>query len=132
MTEKRILGKLGKPDWWVRLTYPESRYFRFRPWWGNLLLNAVSGNPSFAVFLLHSWSLLYWDENGLGEYRDDRRLEGYRKMLSRLTKDYDVITTAEFLDLHARGKISTPQSVDLSLAQYTPPPKKNKKAKTKA
>ena len=63
---------------------------------------------------------------------DDRRLEGYRKMLSRLTKDYDVITTAEFLDLHARGKISTPQSVDLSLAQYTPPPKKNKKAKAKA
>ena len=53
-------------------------------------------------------------------------------VLSRLTKDYDVITTAEFLDLHARGKISTPQSVDLSLAQYTPPPKKNKKAKAKA
>ncbi|MBX7033081.1 polysaccharide deacetylase, partial [Alcaligenes faecalis] len=58
MTEKRILGKVGKPEWWARLTYPESSYFRFRPWWGQLLLNTLSGNPSFAVFLLHSWSLL--------------------------------------------------------------------------
>ncbi|ANY15048.1 polysaccharide deacetylase family protein [Bordetella pseudohinzii] len=116
-TEKKILPKVGKAEWWARLTYPESSYFRFRPWWGKLLLGAISGSPSFASFLLHSWSLLYWDENGHASYRDDQRLEGYRKLLGRLTKDYDVITTADFLDLYARGKIRATHSVDLSLAE---------------
>lgn len=116
-TEKKILPKVGKAEWWARLTYPESSYFRFRPWWGKLLLDTISGSPSFASFLLHSWSLLYWDENGHASYRDDRRLEGYRKLLARLTKDYDVITTGDFLDLHARGKIDATHSVDLSLAE---------------
>lgn len=49
-TEKRILPKLGKDEWWARLTYPESSYFRFRPWWGKLLLDAFSGGPDFSVF----------------------------------------------------------------------------------
>jgi len=116
-TEKKILPKVGKAEWWARLTYPESPYFYFNPWWGKLLFNVISGNPDFAVFLLHSWSLLYWDENNYATYRDDRRVEGYRKLLSRLSKDYDVITTAEFLDLHARGKIKTTHTVDLALAE---------------
>lgn len=116
-TEKKILPKVGKDEWWARLTYPESPYFAFRPWWGKLLFNAISGNPDFAVFLLHSWSLLYWDENGHATYRDDQRVEGYRKLLSRLSKNYDVITTAEFLDLHACGKIKTTRTVDLALAE---------------
>lgn len=119
-TEKRILPKLGKDEWWARLTYPESSYFKFRPWWGKLVLDVFSGSPAFSVFLLHSWSLLYWDENGHATYRNDERLEGYRKLLARVTRDYDVITTREFLDLHARGKIKTPQTVDLSLAELRP------------
>ncbi len=117
MTEKRILPKVGKKERWVRLTYPESVYFQFDPWWGRFLLNMISGTPEFAVFLLHSWSLLYWDENGLGSYRDDQRLEGYRKLLRKLTKDYDVITSSEFLDLCARGKIKTDRTVNLDLAE---------------
>lgn len=117
MTEKRILPKVGKDEWWARLTYPESSYFRFRPWWGKLLFDTLSGSPTFSIFLLHSWSLLYWDEKGYATYRNDQRTEGYRKLLSRLTKDYDVITTAEFLDLHARGKIKTTHTVDLALAE---------------
>jgi hypothetical protein len=117
MTEKRILPKVGKDEWWARLTYPESPYFHFRPWWGKLLLDAFSGSPTFSIFLLHSWSLLYWDEKGYATYRDDQRVEGYRKLLRRLTKDYDVITTAEFLDLHARGKIRMSQTVDLARAE---------------
>lgn len=120
MTEKRVLPKVGKDAWWTRLTYPESAYFKFRPWWGSFLLNAISGSPAFSVFLLHSWSLLYWDEQGHGTYRDDRRLEGYRKLLSRLTKDYDVITTMDFLDLHARGKITTTHTADLAMAELMP------------
>ena len=117
-TEKKILSRVGKDAWWTRLTYPESSYFKFRPWWGSLLLNAISGSPAFSVFLLHSWSLLYWDEYGHGTYKDDRRLEGYRKLLQRLTKDYDVITTKDFLDLHARGKIATTHTVELAAAEW--------------
>lgn len=116
-SEKKILPKVGKEDWWARLTYPESPYFHFRPWWGKLLLNALSGSPDFSVFLLHSWSLLYWDEDGHATYRDDHRIEGYRKLLARVTKDYDVITTQEFLDLQARGKIRLTQTVDVARAE---------------
>ena len=101
------------------MTYPESSYFRFDPWWGALLLNTLSDRPVFSVFLLHSWSLLHWDENGYGIYRDDQRLEGYRKLLARITKDYDVITTSDFLDLHARGRIALTHTVDLSRAELT-------------
>lgn len=126
MTEKHVLSSLGKHAFWTRLTYPESPYFRYRPWWGKLLMNTFSGYPDFAVFLLHSWSLLHWDENGHAEYRDDRRLEGYRKLLARVSKDYDVITTPEFLELHAAGKICTTHEVDLSLAEYRPPVRKKR------
>lgn len=127
MTEKHILPKVAHEPWWARLTYPESRFFRYRPWWGKMLLNTLSGNPPFAVFLLHSWSLLYWNEHGHGEYRDDRRLEGYRKLLARVSKDYDVITTSEFLQLYADGKIRPTHEVDLSLAEYQPPARKKKR-----
>lgn len=119
-TEKKILPKVGKDEWWARLTYPESNYFHFKPWWGSFLFNAISGNPDFAVFLMHSWSLLYWDEQGHGVYKDDQRLEGYRKLLSRLTKDYDVITTRDFLDLYERGKIKASHTVDVALAEFDP------------
>ncbi|MXS86207.1 polysaccharide deacetylase [Nitrosomonas sp. HPC101] len=117
MTEKKILPKVGKPEWWARLTHPESPYFQFHPWWGKLLFDVFSGSPTLSVFLLHSWSLLYWDEQGHAAYRDNQRLEGYRKLLARLVKDYDVITTAEFLDLHAQGKITTTHTVDLAHAE---------------
>lgn len=120
VTEKKILPPVGRDAWWTRLTYPESAYFKFRPWWGSFLLNVISASPAFSVFLLHSWSLLYWDEQGYGTYRDDRRLEGYRSLLARLTRDYDVITTRDFLDLHARGEITTTHTVDLALAEWIP------------
>jgi hypothetical protein len=121
MTEKCILPRIGKDQWWARLTYPESRYFRFRPWWGKLLLDTFSGSPDFSVFLLHSWSLLYWDEHGYGVYRDDQRVEGYRKLVAQLTKDYDVITTPDFLDLYARGKILISHTVDVARAEMPAP-----------
>ncbi|SMG56511.1 polysaccharide deacetylase [Paraburkholderia susongensis] len=116
-TEKRIKSKVGKKEWWARLTYPESSYFRVRPWWRKSLFDVFSGSPELSVFLLHSWSLLYWDEQRHATYRDDQRLEGYRKLLFRLTKDYDVITTTDFLDLHARGKIKTTHTVELARAE---------------
>jgi hypothetical protein len=105
-------------DWWRRLQFPVSA--------GNhpsLILGPFRSN-SLLVLLMHSWSLLYWDENGHAEYRDDRRLEAYRKLLQRLTRDYDVITTRDFLDLLARGKIKPSHVVDLERAEL----RKNKPA----
>ncbi len=126
MTEKKILPKVGKDEWWARLTYPESSYFRFRPWWGSVSFNLFSGSPDLSIFLLHSWSLLHWDENGYACYRDDARTEGYRKLLARLTKDYDVITTPELLDLYQKGEINATHTVDISAAEFGPGKKKAK------
>lgn len=120
VTERRILPIIGKEEWWVRMQYPESSYFRFRPWWRAFLPNTLSCDSDFFVFLIHSWSLLYWDENGYGVYRDDRRLEGYRKLLKKIAKDYDIITTQEFLDLYSKGKITATHTVDLAYAEVQP------------
>lgn len=98
-------------EWWRRLQFPAS--------YGNFpsrILGPYRSN-SLLVVLVHSWSLLYWDRQGYGSYRDDRRVEGYRKLVQRLARDYDVITTGEFLDLHARGKITTTHTVDLANAE---------------
>jgi len=89
--------------------------------WRVLWPHTVGRESSFLVLLLHSWSLLYWDENGHAVYRDDKRLEDFRKLMKKLAKDYDIITTADFLDLHARGKIKTTHTVDLSLAEMKVP-----------
>jgi hypothetical protein len=121
VTERRILPKVGKEEWWARLQFPESSYFRFRPWWGGLSLNLFSGAPEFAVFLIHSWSLLYWDENDYGSYKDHQRVEAYRKMVKKIALDYDIITSKEFLELHAQGKITTTHTVDLAHAEIDTP-----------
>lgn len=117
ITEKRIPPRPGKTDRWTSLTYPESTYFPFQEQNISFLSKLLGTGPHFLVLLLHSWSLLYWDENGHATYRDDRRLEGYRKLLARLTKDYDVITTQDFLDLYARGKIVPTHTVDVAKAE---------------
>lgn len=118
VTEKQVLPQPVGKEFWASLTYPESPYFPFRierTYW----LAGIRGvNLRFSIFLLHSWSLLYLDENGHATYRDDQRLEDYRKLLSKFTKDYDVITTRDFLDLHARGKIPISHTVDLEKAAY--------------
>ena len=118
VTERYFPASARKPDRWVSLTYPESSYFRYADHRGKLMDRLLGRLPDFTVFLLHSWSMLYWDENGHAVYKDDQRLEGYRKLLARISKDYDVITTSEFLDLHARGKIKTSQTVDIAQAEW--------------
>lgn len=117
VTEKKIDPLPGGKEFWASLTFPESPYFPFENGKRSFRSSIFSSPPLFSVFLLHSWSFLYWDENGHATYKDDRRLEDYRKLLARLTKDYDVITTIDFLDLHARGKIPITHKVDLSLAE---------------
>jgi len=109
----------GDKVWWGRLAFPSTNRHRDPPW-RVLWPYTLGRNIEVLVILLHSWSLLYWDENGYAEYRDDKRLEDFRKLMRKLAKDYDVITTRDFLDLHARGKIKTPRTVDLALAELQP------------
>jgi hypothetical protein len=121
VTERHILPPLGR-DWWCSLQYPEYSMWgysmlRYRPWWCSFLPFSVDKTAPLLVYLLHSWSLLYWDEKGHGVYVDDRRIEGYRKLLKRLAKDYDIITTAELLDLFASGKMAVTHTEDLSKAE---------------
>lgn len=116
VTERRFDPVVGE-KWWGRLQFPVSHRFRNPPW--RILWPQTMGrDSSFLVLLLHSWSLLYWDENGHAVYRDDKRLEDYRKLVRWLAKNYDIITTADFLDLHARGKIKITHTVDLEKAEF--------------
>lgn len=105
---------------WQLACYPYSPRFFSAPW-HRFHPYTWNGDNDFLVLLLHSWSLLHRDQNGQAQYRDDRRLESYRRLVRKLTKDYDVITTGEFLDLHNRGKITTPHTVDLALTELRVP-----------
>ena len=118
VTERKFLPLFGK-EWWGRLQFPVGDWFGSPPW-RVLRPFTMGADSSLLVLLLHSWSLLYWDENGYAVYRNDRRTEEFRKLMRRLSKDYDVITTADFLDLQARGKIDASRTVDLSCADMKP------------
>lgn len=118
VTERKFFPLFGE-EWWGRFQFPVSNSFRNPPW--RILRPYMGqGNSSCLVLLLHSWSLLYWDKNGYGVYRDDKRLEDFRKLVRRIAKDYDIITTEDFLALHARGKIATTHTVDLAAAELKP------------
>ncbi len=113
VTEKNILPRVGKALW-ARFQFPLSNFVKYRPWWASFVPYSVSRRDGFLVCLVHSWSLLYWDENGHAAYRDDARIEGYRKLIRSLSADYDVITTSELLDLIRRGKIGLPHMEDIA------------------
>ena len=118
VTERKFFPLFGK-EWWGRLQFPVGTWFGNPPW-RVLRPFTVHKDASLLVLLVHSWSLLYWDEDGHGVYRNDRRAEDFRKLVRCLAKDYDIITTADFLDLHARGKIPVTRTVDVSLAEMKP------------
>lgn len=116
VTEKNILPKVGK-SLWARFQFPLSRFVKYRPRWASFLPYSVSCRDRFLVCLVHSWSLLHWDENGHGTYTDDSRLEEYRRLVKQVSKDFDVVTSSEFLDLVHQGKISPTHVEDLARAE---------------
>lgn len=116
-TEKRIQRRGGR-ELWAGLTFPDSSYFPFQAEKRSFLSGLFNGISSFVVIVLHSWSLLYWDENGYATYVDDQRIEQYRRLLAALSADYDVITAREFLDLYRCGKIVPTHTVDIRRAEF--------------
>ncbi len=117
--ERRFYSAFGN-DWWERLQFPVLQDWR-NPTWRVLWPHTAGRDISFLVLLLHSWSLLYWDENDHATYRDDKRLKEFDKLMCKLAKDYDIITTADFLDPYACNKIKTTHTVDLYPAEMKPP-----------
>ncbi|EXI68577.1 MAG: hypothetical protein AW08_00889 [Candidatus Accumulibacter adjunctus] len=120
VTERYVALPFNGKSWWQKFQFPLDGFLGNGPW---RVLGPYTrvADASFLVLLLHSWSLLYWDEHGHAVYRDDRRIEAFRQLVRRLAKDYDIITTEDFLDLHARGKIATTHEVDLTKAEMKPP-----------
>ena len=116
VTEKNILPRVGKALW-ARFQFPLSNFVKYRPWWASFVPYSVSRRDGFLVCLVHSWSLLYWDENGHSTYKDDARIEGYRKLVKRLSKDYDVIATSDLLELIQQGKILLTRTEDMARAE---------------
>lgn len=118
-TERNIIPRVKQSAWWARLQYPESRFVRYRPWWRSFLPFTISKKNPLLVFLLHSWSLMTWDENGHAVYINDQRIEGYRKLLKQVVKDYDIITTTEFLELMQAGKIMPTHTENIANAEIS-------------
>lgn len=116
---ERLVPRPGGKEIWAGLTFPESRYFPFQPRGDGFFSRFFGDRSAFLVFVLHSWSLLYWDENGYAVYVDDQRLEEYRRLLAHLVRNYEVITTGDFLDLLAGGKIVPTHMVDVGKADLT-------------
>lgn len=111
-TEMHITRNNCRPLW-ARLQFPENRFLRYRPWWCSFFRNSVERKAPFLVYVLHSWSLLTWDEQKHATYVNDEPLERYRKLLRLLSKDYDIITTQDLLELVRLGKISLPHTEPL-------------------
>lgn len=116
VTEKNILPQFAD-NWWARFQYPLSKYVKYRPWWQSFIPYSVSRRDGFLVCLIHSWSLLYRDEQGYEVYRDDKLLEGYRKLVKAMSKDYDIITSRELLELIKVGKIIPTHTEDIAKAE---------------
>ncbi len=104
----------------TRLHYPSSKYLQLLPRWLSFLPHGLSRNNDFLVVLLHSWSFLHWDENRHAFYKDSQRMEQYHTFLKRLSKDYDIITSVELLDLIQSGKIAPTHEEETQQAAYTP------------
>ncbi len=121
VTEQERFLKSGH---WDRLQYPQSTFLNVTPPWLSCLPYTLKRTHDFLVVLLHSWSFLYMDKNGFFTYKDERRLELYHTYLKRLTKDYDVITTAELLDLLESGKITPTHTEDIDKVVDTRKPRK--------
>ena len=119
VTEQKIFPRLER-DWWARLQYPQSKFFCYRPKWASFLPGSVDHKTPLLVFLLHSWSFLYWDENGHGTYRDDKRMEGYRKLLKQVAMDYDIITTEDILYLLEKKEIVPTHTEYIAKAEFQP------------
>lgn len=119
VTERNFFAGF-KNDWWVRYQYPLCSLVRYRRGPLSFIPYSVSPKDDFLVCLMHSWSFLYRDENGYEYYKDDRYQNDFRKMLQKISKDFDIIDSRDLKDLIDTGKIQIDHTEDISKTVYVP------------
>lgn len=119
VTEKNFFPNLND-NWWVRYQYPLCSLVRYRTGLGSIIPYSVSAKDDFLVCLMHSWSFLYRDDDGFEYYRDDKRKEDFRKMLRKMSRDFDIIDSRDLKDLIDSGKIVVDHTEDIKKAVYIP------------
>lgn len=112
---ERLFFPIFSKSWWGRFQFP-TWGFLGNPLWKVYHPFSRDGKSSFLILLLHSWSLLYWDKHGYGVYKDDCRIESFRKLTRQIAKDYDIITSSDFLYLQSIGKIVPTHTIDVRIA----------------
>ena len=121
VTEKNFFPKFSD-NWWVRFQYPLCSLVRYRPKWCSFIPYSVSAGDDFLVCLMHSWSFLYRNAEGYEYYKNDRRMEEYRNMIRKMSRDFDIIDSRELYDLINTGKIKIEHTEDLNKTIYIPVP----------
>lgn len=113
VTEKNFFPRFSN-NWWVRFQYPLCSLVRFRPSCLSFIPYSVSPKDDFLVCLMHSWSFLHRDDQGYEYYKNDQRMEQFRKLVKRMSLDFDIIDTRDLLDLINSGKIPLDHTEDLN------------------
>lgn len=119
VTEKNFFPNLND-NWWVRYQYPLCSLVRYRTGLGSIIPYSVSAKDDFLVCLMHSWSFLYRDDDGYEYYKDDHRKEDFRKMLRKMSRDFDIIDSRDLKDLIDSGKIAVNHTEDIKNTVYIP------------
>ena len=117
---ERIFPPRSRHNWWIRYQYPLCSLVRYRTGLGSFIPCSISPRDEFVVLLMHSWSFLYRDSEGYEYYRDDQRLEGFRKLLRKMSRDFDIIDSRDLKSLIDSGKFEIRHTEDLSKAVYVP------------
>ncbi len=119
VTEKNFFPRFSD-NWWVRFQYPLCSLVRYRSKWCSFIPYSVSPRDSFLVCLMHSWSFLHRNEQGFEYYKNDKRMEDFRKMVKKMSRDFDIIDSRDLLDLIKTGKIVLDHTEDISKTIYVP------------
>ena len=119
VTEKNFFSNLND-NWWVRYQYPLCSLVRYRTGLGSIIPYSVSAKDDFLVCLMHSWSFLYRDDEGYEYYNGDQRKEDFRKMLKKMSRDFDIIDSRDLKYLIDTGKIVIDHTEDIRKAAYVP------------
>ena len=126
VTERNLFPQY-KIDWWVRFQFPLCSLVRYRTGIGSFIPYSVSPRDKFLVCLMHSWSFLYRDRQGYQYYQDDKRLEEFRILLRRMSRDFDIIDSRDLKYLIDSGKLEITHTEDVSKSVFIPEGMKYKK-----
>ncbi len=119
VTERNLFPRY-KSDWWVRFQFPLCSLVRYRTGIGSYIPYSVGSRDQFLVCLMHSWSFLYRNSEGYQYYQDDKRLEEFRTLLRRMSRDFDIIDSRDLKYLIDSGKLEITHTEEISKTVFIP------------